>query len=193
MSARFVALAGAAVYLSLPSSSAHAAREPERITDAPFYLTVDLSSRTLSAYKDGEKVGSYSVAVGQPDYPTPTGSYRIGHIVWNPSWVPPDSRWARNKRPTGPGDPDNPMGRVKMYFRDPDLYIHGTHDVDSLGEAESHGCIRMRNGEAIELARMVMRNGGSAQQPGWFRRVLNSITRTRAVYLSNPVPVEIHS
>lgn len=171
---------------------AHATDGPARIASAHFYISVDLSERMLYVMKDGEQVASYPVAVGQPRHPTPTGEFRIRHIVWNPRWVPPDAKWARGKRPRAPGDPRNPVGRVKLLYHDPDLYIHGTHEVDSLGEAESHGCLRMRNSQAIELARTVMENGGSARDPGWFRRVLDHFTDTREVTLSDPVLVEIH-
>ena len=166
---------------------------PARVRGESFYLSVDLSERTLYVMEGGERVGSYPVAVGQPRHPTPTGQYRIRHLVWNPRWVPPDARWARGRRPREAGDPRNPMGRVKLFFKDPDLYIHGTHEVDSLGSAESHGCLRMRNSDVIALARQVMAHGGAPREASWFHRVLNGVTRTREVGLSDPILVEIHS
>lgn len=186
------AAVGTAVSLGAPAP-AHAADGPARVRGESFYLSVDLSERTLYVMKNGEQVGSYPVAVGQRRHPTPTGQYRIRHLVWNPRWVPPDARWARGKQARGPGDPRNPMGRVKLFFKDPDLYIHGTHEVDSLGSAESHGCLRMRNSDVIALGRRVMQNGGAPRDPSWFRRVLNRVTSTREVGLSDPVLVEIHS
>jgi lipoprotein-anchoring transpeptidase ErfK/SrfK len=189
---RFVTGAVVAVALAAGAAPAHATDGPARIEGEKYYLSVDLSERMLYVMRDGEQVGNYSVAVGQPNHPTPTGRFHIRHIVWNPRWVPPDARWARNKRPRDPGDPRNPMGRVKLFFHEPDLYIHGTRETDSLGEAESHGCVRMANGQVIELARQVMANGGSARNPSWFRRVLNRVTSTSSVYLSDPVLVEIH-
>jgi lipoprotein-anchoring transpeptidase ErfK/SrfK len=169
-----------------------AADGPARVSGVDFYLSVDLSERRLYVMRDGEEAASYPVAIGQPSHPTPTGRYRIRHLVWNPRWVPPDARWARNCRPRDPGDPRNPMGRVKLFFKDPDLYIHGTREVDSLGSAESHGCLRMRNSDVVALARTVMRNGGSPRDPSWFRRVLGRVTSTREVGLSAPVLLEIH-
>jgi lipoprotein-anchoring transpeptidase ErfK/SrfK len=183
-----VALAVAALGAGSPAP-AEGTRVPAR--DEDFYLTVDLSSRMLSVVDNGETVASYPVAVGQPRHPTPTGEYRIRHIVWNPRWVPPDARWARGRRPRDPGDPRNPMGRVKLFFHDPDLYVHGTHDTDSLGEAESHGCVRMSNSAVIRVARLVMEHGGEPRSAGWFRRVLDRFTDTRQVYLSKPVLIKI--
>src|ERR1700741_4470730 len=106
----------------------HAADGPALVRGEDFYLSVDLSERTLYVMKGGEEVGSYPVAIGQRAHPTPTGRYRIRHLVWNPRWCPPDARWARGRRPRAPGDPRNPMGRVKLFFKEPDLYIHGTHE-----------------------------------------------------------------
>ncbi|MBD0321239.1 MAG: L,D-transpeptidase, partial [Gemmatimonadetes bacterium] len=154
---------------------------------------IDLSDRKLYVMENGETVESYSVAIGQPKHPTPRGSFAARRIVWNPRWVPPNERWARNKAARAPGDPRNPMGRVKIFFSDPDYYIHGTRDVDSLGEAESHGCVRMRNSEVIALAKRVMANGGARRDPSWFRRVLNRVTSTQEVRLSEPVPVRVRA
>jgi lipoprotein-anchoring transpeptidase ErfK/SrfK len=189
---KFAAGLAVAVSLAAGATPAHAMDGPARVSGEDYYLSVDLSERRLYVMRNGEQAGSYAVAIGKPGYPTPTGRFRIRHIVWNPRWVPPDSRWARDKRPRAPGDPRNPMGRVKLFFQEPDLYIHGTREVDSLGEAESHGCIRMRNSDVISLGRQVMANGGSPRDPSWFRRVLNRVTSTRSVYLSDPVLVEIH-
>jgi lipoprotein-anchoring transpeptidase ErfK/SrfK len=187
----FAAVLGATLWLGT-ATPAHAADGPARVSGENFYLSVDLSERTLYVMRDGAQAGSYPVAIGQRRHPTPTGRYRIRHLVWNPRWVPPDAAWARGRRARPAGDPRNPMGRVKLFFKDPDLYIHGTHEVDSLGSAESHGCLRMRNSDVVALARMVMRNGGAPRDPGWFRRVLNRMSSTREVGLADPVLVEIH-
>jgi lipoprotein-anchoring transpeptidase ErfK/SrfK len=189
---RGVLLAALAVPVLGAGAPAPAVDVPAAPRDETFYLSVDLSSRELAVVKNGQTVASYPVAVGQPSHPTPTGEYRIRHIVWNPRWVPPDAKWARGRRPRDPGDPRNPMGRVKLFFHEPDLYVHGTRETDSLGEAESHGCIRMSNGSVIAVARMVMENGGSPRPASWFRRVIDRFTDTRQVYLSRPVLIRIH-
>src|SRR5215217_5926918 len=142
---------------------------------AALTLEVDVSERKLYVREGGDVVRTYPVAVGRPGNPTPRGRFRIRHIIWNPRWVPPDADWAKGKKPRAPGDPQNPMGRVKMFFQEPDLYIHGTREVDSLGQAESHGCIRMRNSDVIALAQTVMEHGGARRDPSWFRRVRNRV------------------
>ena len=129
--------------------------------DPPVRLVASLSNRTLKVVEDGDVVRTYGIAIGRSRYPTPTGSFRTGAIDWNPRWVPPPSRWARNKKPRGPGDPANPMQGVKIPFKPPYYYIHGTNNPESIGEAASHGCIRMTADDAIELARRIQRAGGS--------------------------------
>src|SRR5258708_1169001 len=106
-------------------------------------LEASLSERKLSVMRDGETIGSYPIAVGSSTHPTPPGSYRIRTIVWNPDWIPPDAAWARGKAPAAPGSADNPMRTVKIFFHEPDYYIHGTNNPKSLGEAAAHGCLPM--------------------------------------------------
>ena len=153
---------------------------------AELVLKADLSERELVAFVDGDAVKRYSVAVGKDSYPTPTGAFKIRKVIWNPPWKPPDSKWARGKSAKPPGHPDNPMKVVKIFFREPDYYIHGTHDDDSLGEAESHGCIRMNADDVAELGQLVMEQGGKPMPEPWYRRIFRRRT-TKVVYLSTPV------
>lgn len=133
-----------------------------RDADPPaMQLRVSIANRTLKVIQNGDVVKTYNVAVGRPANPTPRGSFRTGRIVWNPWWRPPKVPWARNKKPQPPGDPDNPMQGVKIYFKAPDYYIHGTNDPASIGRAASRGCIRMRESDAKNLARRIQRAGGS--------------------------------
>jgi hypothetical protein len=47
----------------------------------------------------------------------------------------------------------NRLGKVDSMRRY--IYIHGTPDDQPMGEARSHGCIRMRNRDVIELFELV--------------------------------------
>lgn len=154
-------------------------------------LEVTLSDRQLRVMRGEEMLHSYPVAVGQSKYPTPTGEFRIGRVIWNPRWVPPNSDWAKDKTPKEPGDPDNPMGKVKLFFQEPDYYIHGTEVEESLGSAASHGCLRMANREVVDLARLVMEHGGETRPPNWFKRIINFVRSTEEVRLSQPVPLVV--
>ena len=150
---------------------------------------VGIAERRLYVEVNGVPVDTVQVTVGTDQHPTPTGSFRIGRIIWNPSWHPPEADWARDQVATPPGDPRNPMGRVKMFFREPDYYLHGTNNERTIGYRASHGCVRMRNADIIELARLAMEHGGEPREPNWFQRVLNRFRSTQEVRLSNPIPV----
>src|SRR4051794_15183628 len=50
--------------------------------DGSVRLRADLSSRTLTVMGQNGVIRTFNVAVGSPDYPTPTGNYTIRKIVW---------------------------------------------------------------------------------------------------------------
>jgi lipoprotein-anchoring transpeptidase ErfK/SrfK len=182
--------------LEVPRTAALAGRDsaaeiPE-VKDAPITLHADLSTRKLIV-KQGETIlKTYDVAVGQDRYPTPVGEFTIRRIVWNPSWKPPpDADWAKGKKAKGPGDPGNPMKVVKIFFHDPDYYIHGTGDVESLGSAASHGCLRMDPDEVADLAKLIMDHGGEPRGDNWFWRIIHSRREEKEVSLDNPVSLTI--
>ena len=112
------------------------------------------------------------MGIGTHSKPTPTGSFKIRKIVWNPAWVPPDEKWAEGKKPQPPGAKANPMKLVKIFFREPDYYIHGTSETETLGERASHGCLRMDPDHAYLVARYIMDHGGAPRDENWFWRVL---------------------
>jgi lipoprotein-anchoring transpeptidase ErfK/SrfK len=178
-------LAGASsAYASAPMAAVDSAT-------ARVQLQVSLRERALEVRMGDSLIASYDVAVGKSKHPTPTGTFHVRRIIWNPSWTPPNATWARGKKPKKPGDPNNPMGRVKIFFAEPDYFIHGTNQEESIGTAASHGCIRMRNEDAIALAKLIMEHAGETRPPGWFQRVLNRATSTEEVRLSNPLPIRI--
>lgn len=155
-------------------------------------LVVDLSARKLYGYSNGELVRTYDVAIGTKSHPTPTGSFGISRIIWNPGWNPPDREWARDEIPRKPGDPANPMRGVKLVFKSPYYYIHGTNAPSSIGEAASHGCIRMTESDAESLAQWVQNAGGARRSAEWYREVRGS-HGTREVGLPDPIPLVIRS
>lgn len=116
-------------------------------------LDLNIPALQLTVYEGNRVIETYPVAVGMPGHDTPTGSFDIDFAEWNPWWRPPARDWARSEKVTPPG-PRNPMGRVKLFF-EPLYYIHGTPESQSIGTPASHGCIRMRDGDVIALARLV--------------------------------------
>ena len=162
------------------------------VAEAPLRLKANLKARMLIAQRGDSTLRTYAVAIGQERYPTPVGSFRIRKIVWNPSWrPPPGSDWAKGKTAKGPGDPGNPMKVAKIFFQEPDYYIHGTDAVDSLGDAASHGCLRMDPQEVADLAKMIMEHGGQPREENWFWRIIHSRREEKVIYLNNPVALTI--
>ncbi len=159
--------------------------------DPPIALVADISERKLVIRQANGDVMTFPISVGRGSKPTPRGNYRIRKIVWNPAWTPPDEKWAKDKKPQPPGAKDNPMKLVKIFFKEPDYYIHGTSDVETLGEAASHGCLRMDPDDAYRVARYLMENGGSPRDENWFWRVLHFRSETKTVYLDQPIPITV--
>lgn len=87
------------------------------------------------------------VATGMAAYPTPLGSFRIATMQRNPWWYPPNTSWAAGASPVPPG-PGNPLGTRWMGLSIGGIGMHGTPDAASIGYSASHGCIRMRIGDA---------------------------------------------
>jgi lipoprotein-anchoring transpeptidase ErfK/SrfK len=118
----------------------------------PAILIVDRASFTLTFYKDLQKAKTYGVAVGQAGLETPAGLYSIQNKAVNPAWHVPDSDWAGDLAGTViPGDdPSNPIKARWLGVYD-GVGVHGTDAAGSIGTAASHGCIRMRIPEVIEL------------------------------------------
>jgi len=184
----------ASAQIELPRTAVTAGRDTSspQPTGLPLTLSADLGARILIVKHGDSTLKTYAVAIGQDRYPTPVGTFTIEKIVWNPSWhPPPDADWAKGKKAKGPGDPGNPMKVVKIFFQEPDYYIHGTDDVESLGSAASHGCLRMDPSEVADLAKLIMEHGGQPRGENWFWRILHSRRDEQVVYLDNPVSLTI--
>ena len=181
--------AARAQYLTPRDASAQEKQEAQQL--APLVLKASLSEKTLYVVQDGQVVKTYTFASGSPKYPTPKGTFKIDKVVWNPEWIPPpDAKWAKNKQAKAAGDPSNPMQMVKIFFKEPDYYIHGTDQPESLGSAASHGCLRLDPTDAAELAIRVMQASGAKRDSTWYQ---NAIERgeTRTVMLPRKVEMII--
>jgi lipoprotein-anchoring transpeptidase ErfK/SrfK len=105
-------------------------------------IVIHRESRRLRLYRGMRLWRTFGIAVGQPSYPTPVGSFEIVVMHRYPWWFPPDSPWANGAAPVPPG-PGNPLGTRWMGLSAPGVGIHGTPDPASIGYSASHGCIRM--------------------------------------------------
>jgi len=165
---------------------------PAAAQQAPMELVVNIPAGRLDVMQGGERIRSYPVSVGRSRYATPTGQASIRRMVWNPSWTPPpDAEWAREEKPAAPGW-GNPMGRVKMHLFG-DYYVHGTpaSNVRHLGTPASHGCIRMRNQDVMELAQLVLRADGAPVAESTVRYLAAHPAATRELALAGRVRVRI--
>lgn len=117
-------------------------------------IIVNIDQRKLRLVRNGRVWKTYSIAVGQPAYPTPTGEYEINDKQVDPVWYPPNSPWAAelSSIPAGPG---NPLGTRWIGTTAPAIGIHGTYADSSIGYAASHGCMRMHIPEVEELYEQV--------------------------------------
>jgi lipoprotein-anchoring transpeptidase ErfK/SrfK len=115
-------------------------------------ITIERSSFTLRLFKRLKVVKRYKVAVGLPDYPTPQGLFAIQSKQVNPTWTAPNSPWAgelAGSQIPG-GAPDNPL-KARWMGVSGAVGIHGTGEPWSIGSRASHGCIRMRVPDVIDL------------------------------------------
>jgi lipoprotein-anchoring transpeptidase ErfK/SrfK len=118
----------------------------------PAVLIVDRANFQLTLYKKLKPVKTYGIAVGQVGLETPAGLYHIQNKAVDPAWSVPMSDWAGDLAGTvvPGGVPENPLKARWMGIYD-GAGIHGTDADSSIGTAASHGCIRMRIPEVIEL------------------------------------------
>ncbi|WP_213818170.1 L,D-transpeptidase family protein [Garciella nitratireducens] len=104
--------------------------------DSVYFIEIDLEQKSLALKERGTIISTYSVAVGKPETPTPTGFWKIIQKSLNPGG-PFGARWMRMSIPWG------------------GYGIHGTDQPESIGTAASHGCVRMYNEDVIKLYEIV--------------------------------------
>ena len=118
------------------------------VSEHTYRIRVDLRARRLTVFDSGRLIMREQVAVGQSGAPTPTGLFFTTVLA-------------------EPDDPTGPYGRYafglsaysEVYDEfaggDGQVAIHGTNAPWLIGQAVSHGCIRMENAAITRLARTV--------------------------------------
>ncbi|MBX3172033.1 MAG: murein L,D-transpeptidase [Candidatus Eremiobacteraeota bacterium] len=129
-------------------------------------IFVNLNRFELVLDRPGEEPVRFPVACGQPAYPTPTGSFTVAEKVKDPSWIPPDSPWAREAETIPPG-PSNPLGTRWIGLSWGSVGIHGTNADWSIGSASSHGCLRMHIYDVEALYDMLKEGTPVTIYGGW--------------------------
>jgi lipoprotein-anchoring transpeptidase ErfK/SrfK len=109
--------------------------------------------------ENGALVAYYPASVGSAEKPAPSGAFRVRKVVENPVYhYDPKFHFkgVKSRRPfTIAAGPNNPVGIVWIELSKPSYGIHGTPDPTKIGKTLSHGCIRLTNWDALDLARRV--------------------------------------
>jgi lipoprotein-anchoring transpeptidase ErfK/SrfK len=124
---------------------------------APGTIVINTTERRLYLVQGGGSALRYGIGVGRIGFQW-KGTHKITAKKENPGWTPPPEMIARQKdvpRHMKGGDPDNPLGTHAMYLGSTLYRIHGSNDPDSVGEAESSGCFRLRNADVADLYKRV--------------------------------------
>jgi lipoprotein-anchoring transpeptidase ErfK/SrfK len=123
-------------------------------------VEVDKALKAVRAVAaDGTLVAFYPASIGSNDKPAPSGTFRIRAVAEHPTYhYDPNFHFKGVKadhRFTIPPGPNNPVGMVWIDLSKPSYGIHGTPDPTKIGKTQSHGCIRLTNWDALDLARRV--------------------------------------
>jgi lipoprotein-anchoring transpeptidase ErfK/SrfK len=119
----------------------------------PVVLTIDRATFRLRLWKNLKLHKTYEIAVGMAGLETPAGLYHIQNKAVNPAWHVPNSPWAGSLAgqviPPGPADPIK--ARWLGIFDGAGIHGIDPSEYGSIGTAGSHGCVRMRIPDVIEL------------------------------------------
>lgn len=120
-------------------------------------VEVDKTTRDVRALDgDGKLLAFYPASIGSKEKPAPSGEYKVRGIAHNPSYhYDPKFEFkgvhTHRKLTIAPG-PNNPVGLVWIDLTKESYGIHGTPDPHRIGKTYSHGCIRLTNWDALDLA-----------------------------------------
>ncbi len=125
-------------------------------------IEVDKTSRDVRAFgADGKLLGYYPASIGSTEKPAPSGETKVKGVAFDPDYTY-NPKYAfkgvktKQKFSIKPG-PNNPVGLVWIDLAIPSYGIHGTPEPEKVGKTESHGCIRLTNWNARDLAAHVTR------------------------------------
>lgn len=127
-----------------------------KVIHGPFNAVINRTTFTMDLYLQTVYVKSYKVGLGKPEHTTPTGRWVAapGGKMISPTWTDPDT----GKTYLG-SDPDYPLGSRWIALDGIEgnakgrtgFALHGTKDPDTIGTQSSRGCIRLFNGDVIEV------------------------------------------
>ena len=111
-----------------------------------YRILIKKSECKLYLLENKSVVKAYDVGIGNKLHPTPAGKFEISSKIKNPAWI--------SKHETVPyGNSRNPLAAYWFGLKDGNgVGIHGTYEKDSIGRRMSHGCVRMKPRDVIELS-----------------------------------------
>ena len=136
------------------------------------YVVVDKSDGVLKVYRGtppgeqrdgsegvgGQLVAAFPVTMGSTQFPLPIGRWKATTYAFLPPFhyqpellQDPQS----DKELRLPPGPNGPVGVAWLDLTKENYGIHGTNEPQTIGRAESSGCIRMANWDVLRLARMM--------------------------------------
>jgi lipoprotein-anchoring transpeptidase ErfK/SrfK len=125
-------------------------------------IEVDKPAKAVRAFgRNDEMVAFYPASVGSREKPAPSGTYRVGRVVKNPTYhYDPKFQFKgvqTNRDLTIAPGPNNPVGLIWIDLNKPTYGIHGASHPEEVGKTGSHGCVRLTNWDALDLAKRVRR------------------------------------
>lgn len=123
-------------------------------------IRVSRSRRTVEAIDaDGVVLARYPATTGSAHDPLPLGRWKVNGVAWNPTYnYNPKLFWdadGSEKKATLAAGANSPVGVVWIDLSKAHYGIHGTPSPSTIGKTSSHGCIRLTNWDAMELAKIV--------------------------------------
>lgn len=124
------------------------------------WIEADKVLRQVRVYGErGVLIAAYPATIGSQDNPSPSGTYTVKQAVSMPGYTYNPKINFRQGENTGvltiPPGPNGPVGSVWIGLSKPSFGIHGTPEPSRIDKTGSHGCIRLTNWDAEELAAMV--------------------------------------
>lgn len=118
------------------------------------------STGMLVAYGEGDAIiASYPATIGSEATPSPSGDHTIERVARNPNYTyDPEKNFQQGRnteRMILPPGPNGPVGTIWIALSKPTFGIHGTPEPSKVSKTSSHGCVRLTNWDAEELAQLV--------------------------------------
>jgi lipoprotein-anchoring transpeptidase ErfK/SrfK len=122
-------------------------------------VKVDVKTNMLGVFEGDRIIAAYPVTVGSKQTATPIGEWKVRGVAKLPTFRYDEQMLKHGERSKNfhlllPG-PNNPVGVVWIALNKRGIGIHGTDDPNTIGQAVSHGCIRLANWDVVRLAEKV--------------------------------------